>query len=532
MWGAIELYLFGVLDLWFWKLCVMIYAVYWGATLLFLLASLTQTIWRVPSPVARHRAATVLFGFAAGFMLPMGGQIVVLVFRLPIPIIWVWPLTLLLPLSIAYAILRYNLFDVGMIVRHSLTYGVLTGLVTILYLASIWLSESLLRGVSLAQSHDFPVFFGLIVLMGFNPLRARLQEGLDQLFFRTRYDFRQTIEALSRDLTVLLDLDEIAGRILTTVMNALQVTRVACYLADGHGAYEAAQAVREDGKCSTHVRLELDNPVVALIIQQRRAMSRFDLEADPELTRQAPEAAEAFRHLGISLALPMPFKDDIIGLLVLGEKRSGAIFTAADLELLHTLTHQSAVAMANAWAYRALEETNMALRTALRKVELLEHVKMHLGKFVPAAVRQIVEHDPTAPALDKHDQDVTVLFLDIAGYTSLSETLDKESMNYLVERYFSSFLDDIYAKRGDINETAGDGLMIIFQDDDPCARRRGSTDGTGHSCSDATHQHRAGGSLCPSDGEHRDQLWPCGGRCYTVSRAPRARWTLHRLQGL
>jgi class 3 adenylate cyclase len=51
------------------------------------------------------------------------------------------------------------------------------------------------------------------------------------------------------------------------------------------------------------------------------------------------------------------------------------------------------------------------------------------------------------------------------------ETAQRKSQD-LVERYFSSFLDDIYANRGDINETAGDGLMIIFQDDDPCAHAR------------------------------------------------------------
>ncbi len=78
-----------------------------------------------------------------------------------------------------------------------------------------------------------------------------------------------------------------------------------------------------------------------------------------------------------------------------------------------------------------------------------------------------IEQDPSAPALDKHEQDVSVLFLDIAGYTSISQALDQAKVNYLVERYFSSFLDDIYANQGDINETAGDGLMIIFQDDDP-----------------------------------------------------------------
>src|SRR4029453_4412951 len=165
-------------------------------------------------------------------------------------------------------------------------------------------------------------------------------------------------------------------------------------------------------------------------------------------------------------------KADLIGMLALGEKKSGAIFTEEDLELLRTLTNQSAIALANARAYRTLEKTNAELRAALRKVELLEHVKMHLGKFVPTSVRQLIERDPTAPALEKREQDVTVLFLDIEGYTSLSEALDYEKVNYVVEHYFSSFLDDIYANQGDINETTGDGLMIIFQHVDPQAHAR------------------------------------------------------------
>ena len=86
-----------------------------------------------------------------------------------------------------------------------------------------------------------------------------------------------------------------------------------------------------------------------------------------------------------------------------------------------------------------------------------------------------------APALDKREQDVTVLFLDIAGYTSMSEALDHEKVNFVVEHYFSSFLDDIYANQGDINETAGDGLMIIFQHDDPRALGVcGGADSAGH----------------------------------------------------
>jgi class 3 adenylate cyclase/HAMP domain-containing protein len=118
-------------------------------------------------------------------------------------------------------------------------------------------------------------------------------------------------------------------------------------------------------------------------------------------------------------------------------------------------------------AYRELQQQAVELEASLRKVELLEQVKNHLGKFVPETVKRLINKAPEAPALEKRERDVSVLFLDIAGYTRLSERTSGEKMNALVERYFSSFLDDIYENNGDINETAGDGLMIIFQDDDP-----------------------------------------------------------------
>jgi class 3 adenylate cyclase len=442
-----------------------VHTVYWGAALLVLLASLMHTAIRASSAVARRRAGTVCFGFAAGFLIPMGSESVALLYHVNMPLECLWLLKLLLPLSITYAILRYNLFDMSVLVRRTLTYSVLTGIVIGAYLLLIWIVNTLVQGRGMAQRGGFPVLFGLGVLFLLNPLRERVQNVLDRAFFRTRYDFRQTIQTLSQDLTALLDLDEIAQRLVTTVTRALQVASAALYLDDGNGVYRLLAGVGEAADRLAHIRPRRGNAVVELIARQRRGISQYDLEADPLLAQQAPGALAEFTRLGVSLALPLLFKDNLIGLLTLGEKQSGVIFTAEDLELLRTLTNQSTIALANARAYRSLEEANAELRAALRKVELLEHVKMHLGKFVPTSVRRLIERDPTAPALDKRTQDVTVLFLDIEGYTSLSEALDHEKVNYVVEHYFSSFLDDIYTNQGDINETAGDGLMIIFQHD-------------------------------------------------------------------
>ena len=113
-----------------------------------------------------------------------------------------------------------------------------------------------------------------------------------------------------------------------------------------------------------------------------------------------------------------------------------------------------------------LHQKNIELEQTLDKVRLLESIQTHLTKFVPQSVQRIIEKSPDAPHLEKQDRDVSVLFLDIAGYTRMSETVAPDKMNYLLERYFSSFLDDIHKNKGDINETARDGLMIIFQDDE------------------------------------------------------------------
>jgi class 3 adenylate cyclase/HAMP domain-containing protein len=108
-----------------------------------------------------------------------------------------------------------------------------------------------------------------------------------------------------------------------------------------------------------------------------------------------------------------------------------------------------------------------SLQASRRQVQWLEQLRGELSKFVPDAVKRLLERDPSATQLDKRLEDVSVLFLDIAGYTRLSERLDPRRLNQVVQGYFSSFLEIIRAHHGDVNETAGDGLMVIFQGGSP-----------------------------------------------------------------
>jgi DNA-binding response OmpR family regulator len=113
-----------------------------------------------------------------------------------------------------------------------------------------------------------------------------------------------------------------------------------------------------------------------------------------------------------------------------------------------------------------LEQARLELALAQERIEMLERAKDQLGKFVPVSVRKMAEAEPETVGLEKVETDATVLFLDIGGYSSMYESLDDERVNFLVEKYFSEFLDDVRKGNGEINETAGDGLMIIFQGKD------------------------------------------------------------------
>jgi class 3 adenylate cyclase len=78
-------------------------------------------------------------------------------------------------------------------------------------------------------------------------------------------------------------------------------------------------------------------------------------------------------------------------------------------------------------------------------------------------VTKLLEKNPDARELEKREADVSVLFLDVEGYTQLSEQLPPQRLNRMIQDYFSSFLEIIRAQHGDVSENSGDGLMVIFQ---------------------------------------------------------------------
>jgi class 3 adenylate cyclase len=183
----------------------------------------------------------------------------------------------------------------------------------------------------------------------------------------------------------------------------------------------------------------------------------------------------------IVLALPFILDDETIALVGLGPKLAGGEYTQDDKELLYTLLNNLAVAVKNAKSFgkirrlnKELEEKNAELtktleelRESLRKIEILEKVKANLCKFIPTTVSRLIGESPSGTIPELEERDLSVLFLDIEGYTGLCERLGDGTVHEIIERHFSVFMDAIYRNNGDVNETAGDGLMVLFMNEDP-----------------------------------------------------------------
>ncbi len=449
-------------------------AAYWGVALILLVLSLARASVVGGTPLIRQRARILCAAFVLGYVPPILGTAAEAVFQVTVPYLnEMWKLTLLFPIVMAYAMVRYDLFDVRAAIRAGAVYSAVTGLVVLAYTGAIAAMDILLANWEAAQSPIVAAaVMAVLVVVLLNPLYLRSQRLVDRLFFRQRVDVQRSIERVSEVMSGLLDLRRIVELLTQTVEEQIHPDRQELYLFDartqGYAQADRDEADERDGRPP----VDAGSPLVRCLDLRRQPLTRERVEEDPALEEYRTGCLHAMDGLGATMVVPFLFQGRVTGFLALGPKRSGLGYSSQDVGLLRLLANSSALALEHARAYTALQETNVELSAAIRRVEILESIRANLAKFVPRTVQDLIERAPEAPEFDKRETNVTVLFVDLVGYTRLTERLEPGRVNELVERCFGAYLDEILRRGGDVNETAGDGLMAIFRDGDASQHAR------------------------------------------------------------
>jgi signal transduction histidine kinase len=287
---------------------------------------------RARTPLARQQAKVVLVGMVAVILVPALGLLAIVVAGLDLPMSALTPLLLLYPASIAYAVVRHDLFHVDRYLRLGVVWATLTVVVFVSYAAVVLAVQAWLGADARTPNLIVPLYVVVMLLVA-NPLRARIQAGVDRLFYRRPWDYRATVEATSRALASVLDTDRIAATVLRTLTDVM-AAEWAVLVAHADGA-----APRVYGQPAARAA---------------------------EATRLLQEGDAALAGLSGTLTLPLRFEARAAGLLVVGPKLSGAFYDDDDRALLDTLANQSALALTNASAADVIRRTQAELAEAER----------------------------------------------------------------------------------------------------------------------------------------------------------------------
>src|SRR5215204_4192465 len=138
--------------------------------------------------------------------------------------------TLLIPLSIAVAVLRYHLYDIDTLINRTLVYGSLSVTLVALYFGGIVLLQRLFVVLTGEKSTLAVVASTLLIAALFTPLRRRIQAFIDRRFYRRKYDARKTLEAFSLKLRDETDLDAVSDDLVGVVRETMQPAHVSLWL--------------------------------------------------------------------------------------------------------------------------------------------------------------------------------------------------------------------------------------------------------------------------------------------------------------
>jgi hypothetical protein len=210
----------------------------------FLLCAVGTQVYRyrrVSTSRERQQTRWVVFGFSIGIvgfvllnylgnflLLPALRQSNVLTTTVTDTIIFGF--LLLIPISIAIAILRSRLYDIDVVINKTLVYGLLTALLVAIYAGLIIGLQSLLRGIINQNSNIAIVVSTLVIAALFQPLRHRIQNIIDRRFYRRKYDAAKIVAAFSATLRQEVDLDQLREQLLAVVQETMQLAHVSLWL--------------------------------------------------------------------------------------------------------------------------------------------------------------------------------------------------------------------------------------------------------------------------------------------------------------
>lgn len=249
---------------------------------------------------------------------------------------------------------------------------------------------------------------------------------------------------IARTLVTTLPLSEILNRVLDLLLTHVHADRASLLMADPASRELVPTLVRRsDGRPADNSMVS--RTLIDMVLAERVAILTCDVRLDPRFDSSQSIYSSDVRSL---ICGPLYEGNEIIGVLSVDNPVTRQ-FSEADLELFTALANYAAVAIAQARLAERLAQES-------RRRERLERYHS------PAVVERVLARQGEDGVLAASEKDISVLFCDIVGFTTMSETRPPTEVAAMLNTFFSRMTDEIFAQEGTVDKFLGDAVLAVF----------------------------------------------------------------------
>ena len=265
---------------------------------------------------------------------------------------------------VLYSIVRYRAMEVYIAFDKTMAYSLSAGLLTALFIVLVLAVTNVFSSFVEIHSFQISIFAALLIALLFNPFRNRIHTMIDRVFYKKSYDYYATIQQVGSTLASMFDSQEIlqfTGDIIYEVMGLKSIYLLS---AKTGGGYEVVYHISKKIKRGKN-KAQPPDPEESIRIGNRSGIVRYCRKSGDIIIRDAlPEIKATLERDMIGkikddlelfhaeAMVPVIVDNRLSVLIALGEKLSGDMFTGEDINLLNTISDQTAIAIKNAGLYK------------------------------------------------------------------------------------------------------------------------------------------------------------------------------------
>jgi len=243
-----------------------------------------------------------------------------------------------IPITFSIAIIKYHLMDINLLIRRSVLYALVLGVVILTYIGVSSLITLLVSDYNPAIPS---VFIAFVVVILLQPTKNKIQKIIDKKFFRVEYDFREEQNNFLDAMKEVYNIHSLANLIVERVDKLIPVEKIGFFELNNHN--NRIKIIAENGwdvLRGRSIRFEFENLNTDLSLP-----IAVDNKIEPGLNIESADI-EVFKRWGMVLVFPVKSPSGTIhGFLVLGVKKSGIRFLKDDIDLLNPVVFAAALAI-------------------------------------------------------------------------------------------------------------------------------------------------------------------------------------------